>query len=461
MKLFKIKWSFLRLIASALAFAASVELLADNSAPKVSPNIVFILADDLGWGDLSCHGHPDFKTPNIDRLASEGIDIRQFSVPGPICSPSRAGILNGHFPARFGILYPFEMARNIAIGQPDWLDPQPLTLPRHLQSLGFSTAICGKWHLVEERAQVMDDAPTPASYGFQTSDLMRGPWKSKIVPRQSFEAGVAYLIRAPKTPFFLQITSHEPHVPYIPSPEALAANAKVDERSRPYAASVTDLDLGVGKIMATLRELNLENSTMLIFSSDNGPARRKKDPKAPYGEYFNSGSSGGLRGFKGELYEGGVRTPLIVRWPGQVPAGKIDNTSAINGVDLLPTLAAASNSAMPTDWTGDGVNRLSVLKGEASVRSKPIFWRTYEQEAVRDGDWKLLRDRKKGQVELYDLAKDPNESSDIAKTHSEQASRLTELLQTWTKTLPLLIDPACCSKARKAPKAPLTPVAED
>jgi arylsulfatase A-like enzyme len=435
--------------------------MAVEESQQTRPNIVFILADDLGWGDLSSNGHPQFRTPNIDNLAREGMAIRQFSVAAPICSPSRAGIITGRFPARFGILYPFQMDRNIAINQPDWLDPRPLTLPRLLQSAGFTTAICGKWHLVEEREKVMTDAPTPAAYGFQTWHLMRGPWESDINPRQSFDAGVAFLKKTTKQPFFLQLTIHEPHVPYFPSPQALAANAHVDERSRRYAASVTDLDNGVGRVLATLQELHLEQDTLVIFTSDNGPARRAEDLKAAYGQYYNSGTTGGLRGYKGQLYEGGVRTPLIVRWPGHVPAGKVDSTSAINGVDLLPTLAAATGTAVPSDWGGDGVNRLEVLKGHPSVRPQPLFWRTTEQESVRDGDWKLVRSRKQGTTELFDLAKDPNEAQDLTQAQPGQAARLADLLQAWTKGLPTEPDPACCSQARKGPQTGLKPTAHD
>ena len=452
--------TMLATLALPLTLLLAPTMAAEDAKPT-RPNVLLILADDLGWGDLGCHGHPLYRTPNIDNLAREGIDIRQFSVAAPICSPSRAGIITGRFPARFGILYPFQMDRNIAINQPDWLDPRPLTLPRLLQEAGFATAICGKWHLVEERAKVMSDAPTPAAYGFQTWQLMRGPWESGIDPRQSFDAGVAYLKKTSKQPFFLELTTHEPHVPYIPSPEALAANAHVDERSRRYAASVTDLDNGVGRVMATLQELHLEQDTLVIFTSDNGPARRADDLKAAYGQYYNSGTTGGLRGYKGQLYEGGVRTPLIVRWPGHVPAGKVDSTSAINGVDLLPTLAAATGTAVPADWDGDGVNRLEVLKGHPSVRQKPLFWRTTEQESVRDGDWKLVRSRKQGTAELFDLAKDPNEAQDLAQAQPGQAARLADLLQAWTKGLPTEPDPACCSQARKGPQTGLKPTAHD
>ena len=447
-------------LALPLTLMMAPSVAAENLTP-VRPNVVFILADDLGWGDVGCHGHPLYQTPNIDKMAREGMDIQQFSVAAPICSPSRAGIITGRFPARFGILYPFQMDRNIAINQPDWLDPHPLTLPRLLQQAGFATAICGKWHLVEERAKVMSDAPTPAAYGFQTWELMRGPWESAISPRQSFDAGIAYLKKTPQQPFFLELTTHEPHVPYIPSQEALASNAHVDERSRQYAASVTDLDNGVGRVLATLHELHLEQNTLVIFTSDNGPASPHNDPKAAYGQYYNAGSAGGLRGYKGQLYEGGVRTPLIVRWPGHVPAGKVDGTSAINGVDVLPTLAAATGTPVPADWGGDGVNRLEVLKGHPSVRPQPLFWRTTEQESVRDGDWKLVRSRKQGTSELFDLVKDPHEAQDMAKGQPEQAARLTALLQAWTMGLPTEPDPACCSQARKGPQTGLTPTAHD
>ena len=433
--------------SSALLFALYAPLhAADASAPI--PNIVFILADDLGYGDLSCQGHPDYKTPNIDRLAGEGIRLTQFSVAAPICSPSRAGILTGKFPARFGILYPFESPRNKQIGQPDWLDPRALTLPRLLQDNGFNTAIRGKWHLVEEREAVMADAPQPPAYGFMSWELMRGPWNGKLKPVESFDSAIKYLREKPKSPFFLEITAHEPHVPYIASKEAVTANAHLDERSRKYAASVSDLDHGVGRVLDTLRELQLDTNTLVIFTSDNGAAGWTDDPNASHGQYHNRGSNGILRGWKGDLYEGGIRVPFIARWPGRIPAGKIDSDSVVSGVDLLPTLAAAVGVKVPTDNQGDGENRLAVLEGKPAPRSKPLFWRTVSQLAVREGELKLVTKLDGSQPELFDLATDAKESRNLTADRPEEAARLSKALRAWFETLPKQVDPACCSKAR-------------
>jgi arylsulfatase A-like enzyme len=427
---------------------SSMAALHAADAPAAKPNIVFILADDLGYGDLSCQGHPDYKTPRIDRLAGEGIRLTQFTVAGPICSPSRAGILTGKFPARFGILYPFESPRNKQIGQPDWLDPRALTLPRLLQDNGFNTAIRGKWHLVEEREAVMADAPQPPAYGFMSWELMRGPWNGKLKPVESFDSAIKYLQGKPKYPFFLQITAHEPHVPYIASKEAVAANAHLDERSRKYAASVTDLDRGVGRVLDALRELHLDTNTLVIFTSDNGAAGWTDDPNASHGQYGNRGSNGIFRGYKGDLYEGGLREPFIARWPGRIPAGRVDSTSVVSGVDLLPTLAAAAGVKVPADDQGDGENRLAVLEGKPAPRSRPLFWRTVSQLAVRDGDWKLVTKLDGSQAELFDLAADAKESRNLATDRPEETARLSKALRAWFDTLPKQVDPACCSEAR-------------
>ena len=428
----------------ALQFALCYAPLhaADTPAPK--PNIVLILADDLGYGDLSCQGHPDYKTPHIDRLAGEGIRLTQFTVAAPLCSPSRAAILTGKFPARFGIISALYSPTNKQIGQPDWLDPRALTLPRLLQENGFNTAIRGKWHLVEEREAGTADAPQPPAYGFMSWELMRGPWNGKLKPVESFDSAIQYLREKPKNPFFLEITAHEPHVPYIASEEALAANLHLDDRARKYAASVTDLDRGVGRVLDALREMNLDKNTLVIFTSDNGAAKGTDDPNAPYGQYANRGSNGILRGWKGDLYEGGIREPFIARWPGRIPAGKVDSDSVVSGVDLLPTLAAAAG--VKTDDQGDGENRLAVLEGKASPRSKPLFWRTVRQLAVREGDWKLVTKLDGSQPELFDLAADVKESRNLAADRPEETARLSKALRDWFDTLPRQVDPACCSK---------------
>lgn len=436
------------LVFSAAISLAPLGALQAADAPVPKPNIVLILADDLGYGDLSCQGHPDYKTPNIDRLADDGIRLTQFTVAAPTCSPSRTGILTGKFPAHFGILVPFQYPRNQEIGQPDWLDPRAMTLPRLLGDHGFSTAIRGKWHLVEERQEFMADAPQPPAYGFTSWELMRGPWNGKLQPVESFESAIEYLRGKPKSPFFLEITAHEPHVPYIASQEALAANRHLDERSRKYAASVTDLDHGVGRVLEALRELGLESNTLVIFTSDNGAAKWTDNPNAPHGQFHNRGSNGSLRGSKGDLYEGGIRVPFIARWPGRIPAGKVDSKSVVSGVDLLPTIAAAAEVKLPADFPGDGENRLAVLEGQPALRSKPLFWRTVHQLAVREGDLKLVTNTDGSQPELFDLGADPQESRDLARDCPSDTARLSKLLRAWFDALPKAVDPACCSKAR-------------
>ena len=432
----------------ALQFALCYAPLHAADTPTPKPNIVLILADDLGYGDLSCQGHPDYKTPHIDRLAGEGIRLTQFTVSAPLCSPSRAAILTGKFPARFGIISALYSTTNKQIGQPDWLDPRALTLPRLLQENGFNTAIRGKWHLVEEREAGTADAPQPPAYGFMSWELMRGPWNGKLKPVESFDSAIQYLRERPKLPFFLEITAHEPHVPYIASKEAVAANAHLDERSRKYAASVPDLDRGVARILAALRELHLDTNTLVIFTSDNGAAGWTDDPNASHGQYYNRGSNGIFRGHKGDLYEGGLREPFIARWPGRIPAGKVDSNSVVSGVDMLPTLAAAAGVKVPAEYQGDGENRLAVLEGKPAPRRKPLFWRTVSQLAVREGDWKLVTKTDGSQAELFDLATDPKESRNLASDRPEEAARLSKTLRTWFDTLPKQVDPACCSKAR-------------
>lgn len=420
-------------------------------AAETKPNIVFILADDLGYGDLGIQGHPDFKTPNLDRLATEGIRLGDFSASAPICSPSRAGFLTGQFPMRHRIISPFQMDRNQTLGQPDWLDPRLPTLPRLLRDNGYTTAIFGKWHLVEEREEVMKDAPKPDGYGFQTWNLMRGPWDSTMQPTQSFDAAVAYLEKPPGEPFFLQVTVHEPHVPYIATLKAMEKFKHLGDRVQRYAASVYDMDVGVGRILAALKEQGLDDNTLVIFTSDNGPARPFAERDAPHMQYWNAGSAGPLRGYKGTLYEGGIRVPFIARWPGRIPAGAVDQTSSVSGVDLLPTLAAAAGVAVPADWSMDGENRLAVLEGKPSSRTGPLFWLADGQRAARKGNYKLVRtlNKKEGaKEELFNLSTDLGEQTDLLSEQPDIAADLRSYLEAREKEMPATADPALISEAR-------------
>jgi N-acetylgalactosamine-6-sulfatase len=418
------------------------------------PNIVSILADDWGWGDLSCHGHKDFRTPNIDRLASQGIDFQYFNVCNPVCSPSRTAAMTGHFPARYSVHQHFaghELNRQREM--PDWLDPRAVTVSRLLQKAGYRTGHFGKWHLTHE---TIPDAPHPREYGFDESAVYNGPPPS-TTPERLVDDAISFIKRNKDKPFFVNVWLHETHTPHYPSPTSLAENEKLDEQRRVYAAVVRDGDQNVGRILETLESLGLDDKTLVIFSSDNGPewtgGEKTKHLRDGLGTYYSVGETGGRRGRKRSLFEGGIHVPFIVRWPGHAPAGVKDDATVIAAVDLLPTLCAAAGLPLPAGYIPDGENMLPALEGRPITRGKPLFWEwrgtsaadCWPRVTVREGPWKLaLGDDDR--AELYNLADDPGEQRDVAHSQRDRAERMTRMATEWRSTLPKAAPENCISK---------------
>jgi arylsulfatase A-like enzyme len=420
------------------------------------PNIVFIFADDWGWGDLSCHGNTQFRTPNIDRLAAEGTDFHKFAVCNPVCSPSRTAAMTGHFPARYSVHQHFaEHELNRERGMPDWLDPKAVMVPRLLQQAGYRTGHFGKWHFTND---TIADAPHPCEYGFDVSAVFNGP-APHTKPATMIDDTIKFIKDNKDRPFYVNVWLHETHTPHFPSPETLAANASLDEQHKVYAAVVTDGDRKVGKLLDALKDLKLDDKTLVIFSSDNGPEwtgpESMKQLRGGLGTYYSVGETGGRRGRKRSLFEGGVHLPFIVRWPGHTPAGMKDDSSVIAAVDLLPTFCAAAGVKLPTDYKPDGENVLPALEGQPIDRTKPLFWEWrgtalepdwWPRLAVREGNWKLLIGSDPKRRELYDLATDPGEQHDLAKTEADRADRMLRLGLDWRATLPAVAPLDCVTK---------------
>ena len=316
------------------------------------PNIVFIFADDWGWGDLGCHDHPYLKTPHLDQLAAEGTEFRQFTVASGVCSPSRAAVLTGHFPARHSIHGHFATVESHRKrGMPDWLDPDVVLLPRLLQQAGYATAHFGKWHLTNI---MVPDAPRPSEYGYDEYGAFNcsGP---QMPVHDDVKRSIAFIkkCRAEKKPFFLNLWIHEPHTPHYPQPKYLTQFAHLEkEPQRIYAAVLAHADARIGELLATLDDLEFQENTLVIFSSDNGPentgTRRAIDDESTgpgLGTFASVGSTGGHRGRKRSLLQGGIGVPFIVRWPGKTAKGNIDDTTPITAVDLLPTFCAIAGRA--------------------------------------------------------------------------------------------------------------------
>ncbi|GAB6164146.1 sulfatase-like hydrolase/transferase [Thermostilla marina] len=436
-------------------------VVAEEVPPVERPNIVFIFADDWGWGDLSCHGHPWLKTPNIDRLAREGTDFLQFNVLNPVCSPSRTAALTGMYPARFCIHQHFaHPSLNRQHDMPDWLTGDAPTMPWFLKMAGYATGHFGKWHLTNRQTH---GAPPPEAYGFDEFAVFNGgaEWPSAEL-HDTAKNAVEFIRKHRDGPFYVNVWLHESHTPHVPTAESMARWKHLDEQKQVYSAVITDGDNAVGAILDCLDDLKLTDKTIVIFSSDNGPEWTAEKPGpsrynpetglTAYDTYYSIGSTAGLRGRKRSLFEGGVRVPFIVRWPGRVPAGVQNNTTVVTAVDLLPTLCAAAGVTLPGDYHGDGENLLPAFEGKPIRRTKPIFWEWrgndtepdwWPRLAVRDGDWKLVLTYDAQRVELHRVTEDRTESRDVAKEHPEIVARLTEMALAWKASLPAEPDPTC------------------
>jgi len=452
----------LKILATVTLLLSSVVSL--QGADQAKPNIVFVYADDWGWGDLSCHGNTWLKTPNLDKLASQGTDFQQFNVLNPVCSPSRTAVMTGNFPARFSVHQHFAApAQNHARNMPDWLDPKAPTLPRFLKQAGYRTAHFGKWHLSNAQTE---GAPKPAAYGYDEFAVFNGGAGWPSAGLHDTAKDTAAFIKANKDkPFFINAWLHESHTPHIPTHESMEKWKHLDEQKQVYAAVITDGDNAVGTILDAIKAEGLQENTIVMFSSDNGPEHTavKAGPKSfdrdaqvtGYDTHYSIGETGGMRGRKRSLFEGGVRSPFIVRWPGHTPAGVRNDVTVFTAVDLLPTLCAAANVALPTDYQGDGENLLAAFEGETVSRTRPIFWEWlgtkaepdyWPRLAVREGNWKLVMTEDTKRFELHQLMDDRAEATDLAKNHPDIVARMITLALEWKATLPTAPNPECLSK---------------
>ncbi|MEO6809042.1 MAG: sulfatase-like hydrolase/transferase [Isosphaeraceae bacterium] len=432
---------------------AAVPLRAEADPP--APNIVLILADDLGAGDLGCFGNPQGLTKNLDRMAREGTRFTRFYAASPICSPSRCGLITGQFPARWKITsYLQTRAGNKGCEQDDFLDPNAPSYPRVLNAAGYATAHFGKWHLGGGRDVI--DPPKFAAYGY---DEHAGTWESpepdpditatdwiwsdkdkvKRWERSRFfvDKTLDFLKRHPDQPCLVNLWLDDPHTPWVPS-----ATAKIGNTPKNLNGVMVENDAQIGRLLDGLKTLGIDDKTLVIFASDHGPLPT-----------FRRARTVGLRGSKMSLYEGGLRVPFIARWPGHVPAGKVDETTVLAAVDLFPTFCKLAGADLPTDLRPDGEDRLAALLGNpAPERSKPLFWEYGRNAeffkypgnpedrspnlAVLDGPWKLLVNTDGQGAELYDRIKDPDETTNLALEQPEPTARLTKAVLTWRKSLP-------------------------
>lgn len=441
--------------ALALAVPPSLSLVrASGSSSR--PNFVFIFADDLGWGDLGCYGNQQIRTPHLDRLAEQGTLFTQFYVSGSVCSPSRAAIMTGQFPARLRIHGHFASDKqNEARGMPNWLDPEAPTVARLLKMAGYATGHFGKWHLGSGK-----DAPTPGVYGFEehcTVNSSGPPLTGRDDPyfrakssAQIVDRAIAFIENHRDQPFYVNVWTLVPHATLHPTPEQMEPYKRYAPAGVPYEgvkqiyyASVSDLDRQIGRLVERIDALGLRENTFIVFSSDNGP----EDLNIRNAVHSGIGSTGPFRGRKRSLYEGGVRVPFIVRCAGRAPAGQVDDQTVVAGVDWLPTICHLADVKLPEGLDADGEDMSEALLGTPSKRRKPLMWewrfRVFGERvhrcpmlAIRDGRWKLLMNPDRSRIELYDIPSDPTELNSVADRHPDVVERLSERVLAWQKTLP-------------------------
>jgi arylsulfatase A-like enzyme len=410
--------------------------------PKRAPNILIIVADDLGWRDVGYHDS-EIKTPTIDRLAKEGVRLERHYVY-PTCSPTRAGILTGRNASRFGIHAPIAGRSEAA------LPKDTPTLARTLAQRGYETALFGKWHLG------LKPEVGPRQYGFQRSyGYLHGQidqythlykngdrtWhRDDVLIEEKGHAtdliadeSVKFLQAERKKPFFLWVAFSVPHHPVQEEEKWLAPYQDLKDASRrQYAASVAHMDAAIGRIVETLEKSGQVKNTLILFTSDNGGQKdyaSKVEYEGKHGPYPTLGDNRPLRGWKGQLYEGGIRVPAFVSWPGHLKSRVVKET--VSNLDWLPTLARVAGA----EAKGEGRDVTPLLTGEdKAVPAMPLYWNTGNNRGVLVGDWKLIEPvKKKDAIELYDLASDPTEAKNVAGDNPKKVEELRKVLTEQSK----------------------------
>jgi arylsulfatase A len=437
--------------AGALALTAHslcvIRRACAAQSTRSQPNVVIIFTDDQGYRDVGCFGSPNIRTPNLDRMAAEGMRFTDFYVAASVCSPSRAALLTGCYPPRVGITKVLFPRDNIG------LNPQELTIADVLKQQGYATACIGKWHLghlpaflptnngfdsylgipysndmdgvkdknknLDRVWQVKDYSPWNVPLMRNEQDIERPADQTKLIERYTEEA-VAFIRRKKDRPFFLYLPHTMPHIPLFVSDRFY-----VGDPHRAYQATIEQIDWSVGEVLKALKEVGVDDSTLVIFTSDNGPWLSKK---------HHGGSALPLRDGKFSTYEGGMREPCIMRWPGRIPAGS-ECRELAGTIDLLPTIAALGGGEVPRDRVIDGKDIWPLMAGKPGARSPHqayYYYRGNKLEAVRSGNWKLIR---RNEAELYNLSEDVSEKHNLATDHPQIVQRLTGMMQTFDREL--------------------------
>lgn len=434
--------------------AAFLVLLALECPAALKPNILFILIDDMGWMDLGCQGNPHVKTPNIDRFAMEGVRFTDAYAPAPVCSPTRAALMTGYSPARLHLtnhlphqnrftppeskLLPAEMR--------DHLPLEYTTIAERLRDeAGYATAFIGKWHLYKGREekfaaqfQGFDINIGGCSYGGPPTffDPYRIPFltdrkKGEYLPDRLADETISFMQKQvqAKKPFYVALWNYTVHWPMEAPGEFVAKWAdkpKVGYNHKVYPAMLETMDLAIARVLEELGRLKIEEETFVVFTSDNGP-------------FGGVGDARPLRADKGHLYEGGIRVPLIVRWPGKVAAGTVREDPVIL-TDFYPTLLEVAGLKTRKHYPGDGESLLPVLTGEADLQRDALFWHypnfAFHRDnrlgsAIRMGDYKLIEFFDRNEVELYNLREDLGEKKNLAGVEVGRVEEMRKRLSRW------------------------------
>jgi len=428
-------------IAGLGAGALALQNPAFAAAPtKKTPNVIIIFADDMGYGDLGCYGHPTIQTPQLDQMARDGVRFTSFYVAAPVCSPSRAALLTGRYPVRCG------MPGNTGPDSKAHLPESEVTIADLLKTQDYRTMAIGKWHLGHQRPDLFPmGRGFDAWYGLPYSNDMRKPFVQTDVPLNLYrnnepiehpvnqdtlterytEEAVKFIMEQDDRPFFLYLAHSMPHLP-VHTSEKFRGKSE----SGLYGDVIQTMDWSTGQIRQALQEKGIEQDTLLIFTSDNGPwldlpERMLQEGNQPW----HGGSPGPLRGSKGTTYEGGMRVPMIACWPGTLPAGK-RSAQLASTMDFLPTVARLAGCDLPADRTIDGRDILPLLKGEEpSPHEYFYYFRGTRLQGVRHGDWKLRKESQDAETQLFHLGRDPREEYNVAQHHPDIVKSLTERME--------------------------------
>jgi len=449
--------NFKRIISMLKQFAIILILLAAfipftrcvQSGKEQKPNIVIFFADDMGYGDLGCFGSPNIRTPHIDKLANEGIKLTSFYVAGPVCTPSRAGLMSGRYPIH---TLPGNLGPNSKNGFP----AEELIIPEVLKGAGYKSMAIGKWHLGYAKKELL---PTARGfdhfYGLPYSNDMIRPWVNTDIPLKLYiddkpvktvnydqesltvdytKEAIKFIKENKNSPFLLYIPYSMPHLPISTTDDFIGKSA-----GGFYGDVIETIDWSVGEIMKNLEKMGIDDNTLVIFTSDNGPWHQLPDRMLQRGvRPWHQGTTGPLHGSKGSTYEGGMRLPGIFYWKGTIPAGLVSSDIATT-MDIFPTLIEIAGAKIPKGKEFDGVNILPFLKGIAvSPRDTFYYFRGRVLEAVRVDEWKLRysNHRKPGvrqndavTPELYNLKDDPGENYNMAELYPNTVKYLMGVMK--------------------------------